>query len=356
MYNIVMDSIYTYLRYRKDESFNTLPLNEIDILLFNILAYHDFSWIGSERMRLKDAANLYLGRKNADPALDSIDYRKSILKLAASGKRYSNVYIERPRKDINEEEIKTFYAITFHVMPFTTVVAFRGTDDSILSWRENFTFFYKNPTQGETDSLNYLFKAMRNPFNHVIVSGHSKGGFLALYSSMNIPGKMKNRIKSIYLFDAPGIPKDFFDEDKYNEVKDRIKAYVPTSCVVGNLFEPIYKKTIVQGVGAPFVMHDIINWYVGPDGIERAGETDEFSHSFSDSLNSVIASVSPEEREDAISEIFKIFDAAGIKAMSDFNKINALSVFNGIAAFTQASAGAKNFIKTFTQMMLKQKK
>ncbi|MBO7357478.1 MAG: DUF2974 domain-containing protein [Lachnospiraceae bacterium] len=351
-----MDSIYTYLRYRKDISFNALPLNEIDILIFNVLAYQDFSWIGQNKMRLKDAANLYLGRKNVDPTLDSVDFRRSVLTLAAFGKRYENVYIERPVKDINEEEIKTFYAITFHVMPFTTVVAFRGTDDSILSWKENFTFFYKNPTQGETDSLNYLFSAMKNPFNNVIVSGHSKGGFLALYAAMNIPGKLKKRIKNIYLFDAPGIPKDYFDEKKYNEVKDRIKAYVPTTCVVGNLFNPIFEKTIVQGTGAPFVMHDIINWYVGPDGFETAKETDEFSHSFSDSLNGIIASVTPEEREDAISEIFKIFEAAGIKAMSDFNKINALSVFNGIAAYTQASAGAKNFIKTFTQMMLKQKK
>ena len=71
----------------------------------------------------------------------------------------------------------------------------------------------------------------------IILTGHSKGGNLAVYAAMNAEDKVKDRIEHIYSLDGPGFPEAVVRSFEYASVHERITKIVPDSSVVGMVLE-----------------------------------------------------------------------------------------------------------------------
>ena len=81
---------------------------------------------------------------------------------------------------LDKEVEKQFAAMIFSLpeMDYQQIV-FRGTDDSVIGWKEDFQLTYSREIPAHRSAIAFLEKHLPNLSGHIAVSGHSKGGNLA---------------------------------------------------------------------------------------------------------------------------------------------------------------------------------
>lgn len=246
-------NIYEYLNYYKDYSFDEILFNVMDALLFSILIYLPLENV-SEDVLLEDL-NKYINKYEhgaiAPIALEI--YRK-----VYSSKRYKKLIISNISK-INNNSLQ-FGAFTIRDENNTYVV-YEGTNASVSGWMENFMLSCKFPTSTQEYAAKYLNETIKNSDKNIYVCGHSKGGNLAMASSMMCSNSIFKRIKKIYNFDGPGFRRKEYLSKKFKEVNEKTVNILPEGSIVGVLlFNDNYTYIKAKGIG--FKQHYPTNWDV----------------------------------------------------------------------------------------------
>lgn len=338
-----MDNIFTYLKFRSDIDFKHSPFNENDAMVFSLLSGLKFNGIDEGKKTLKEAAQWYKEHVNAPDKDARLVEKENVLYAVADSDRYRDVLFDNYVCDIDKELSKTFYAVTFYTSRYEAFVAFRGTDGSLVSWKENFMTLYEMPTAGQYEALKYLSKVCLKPFMKVTVLGHSKGGNLALFAAMSMDVKLQRKLKDIYLFDAPGFIENIEDKLGYQNIKDRIRAYVPENCVIGNLMNPPYEKNVVVAEGNGVYQHDLFNWNVGKSGLIFTDTTTEYSKEMSLKVNNWIEGMPIEQREGVVEELFGIFEKNEIYHFMDLSHLGIKKIILLIMSLRSLSPENREF-------------
>ncbi|MCR4677564.1 MAG: DUF2974 domain-containing protein [Lachnospiraceae bacterium] len=333
-----MDNLITYVKFRGDLSFKQQKFNENDAMVLVIVTSIDYEDLDCTGMTIAELSKAYTDLNKKDEQDECLDDKEAILKLAAVSARYKDIPIERYVRDIDQSEEKTFYAMTFTMGRFEKMVVFRGTDGSILSWKENFNTIHTMPTPGQYSALKYLQEDLSKPFVKVSVAGHSKGGNLAVYAAMSLEDKLRKKLKKVYAFDAPGFPEDISEKLGYLAVKDRLEAYVPESCVIGNLMKPPFEKIVVKGIGKGVYQHDMFNWELTATGISMAESTNLFSTELSAKVNNWIEGIPLEDRGRVVGELFDVFSKNGITHITDLMHMDLKKIVGIIKCATLLSS------------------
>ena len=339
-----MENLITYLKFRGDLNFKQQKFNENDAMVLVVLTSIDYEELNCDNLTVRDLHKSYLALAKKDEQDECIDNKETVLKLAAESARFGDIPIERYVRDIDSSEEKTFYAMTFSLGRFDKMVVFRGTDGSLLSWKENFNTIHTMPTPGQYSALSYLQKELARPLVKVSVAGHSKGGNLAVYAAMSLDEKLRKKLKKVYAFDAPGFPVDIRNKLGYLAVKDRIEAYVPESCVIGNLMKPPFEKRVVKGFGKGVYQHDIFNWELTATGIFEEKSTNLFSTELSYKINNWIESIPLEDRERVVSELFEVFEKNGISHITDLMHVDLRRIVGIIKCATLLSSENRHLL------------
>lgn len=339
-----MDNLFTYVKFRGDISFRRQPFNENDAMVFAVLVAIDLEGCVFGKTPLKSAYKAFLEVGKRDERDESMEKKLELFRLCAESDRFGNVLVDNYVKDISEEEEKTFYAVTFWTGRFEAYVCYRGTDGSLLSWKENFNGLFTYPTPGQRDALSYLSRTLSKPFVKTTVIGHSKGANLAVYASMGVESRLKRKLRGIYVFDGPGYVEDISNKLSYLEIKDRIHAYIPESSVIGRLLEPPYEKTVVCAQGKGFFQHDLFNWELSANGVVCAVAVDLFSDSFSSKLNGWMESIPPKERERVVNELFLVFKSNGIAHITDLMHIDISHIVMLVKCVKNLSSENRNLL------------
>ena len=130
-----------------------------------------------------------------------------------------------------------FSAVTAYLADGLTHVLFRGTDETMIGWKEDFNMAFMTPVPAQVKAVDYLHYAAERIRGGFSVGGHSKGGNLAVYSAMKCSRLVRERITSIYSQDGPGFTKETLEDGDFDAIKDRIQKYVPHSSIIGMLFQ-----------------------------------------------------------------------------------------------------------------------
>ncbi len=280
-----MGSIIDYMNWRGDLSFDTDPFNEADNLILNDVTYaHMEKYVRpDERLTLGEASERYLAGEN-DPTftlgVDSI----------------SNIGKTQRFKDIIFYDLETkmrlgcqFGAVTYELPDNTEYIVFRGTDETIEGWREDFETSY-HETLGQTLAYAYLEKHIKENGKRYIVGGHSKGGNLAMYASMMLTKEKQDCIETIYNFDGPGIAPEMLYEEGFNRIRSKIIKYIPEYSVVGQLFKLGLKETIVKSDAKGILQHNPVKWQIMRNEFIKTDKMDDdcilINRIFSDWINS----------------------------------------------------------------------
>ena len=317
-----MGNVVNYIKWRGDLSFSDSPFNEVDNLALALLVYNDFFGIVPVRgagikISIKDAAEWYFTKHSIDEC-SRLDF-DWILYYMAKTRRFGGLYLS-DYVDLNEsEKDMMFTAFTVHLPDGTKYVSFRGTTMDIDDWRLDFKISFEE-IGAQKAAADYLKFITEKYSGDIFVGGHSKGGNLAVYSAMNAPDVVRNRIKRIYSNDGPGFAPELLDEKKFEDIKDRITHIVPTFCVVGMLFELNVPHMIVASDGDKIQQHSGMTWKVEGDHFIRKRYLSEESIVYNRAIDDWIGNATMGQRQAFTRDIFDAMKAAGAVSVYDISK------------------------------------
>ena len=312
-----MSNIFTYLEEVQHDSIYDKPFNELDLLILTEMTYLPFDQLVHEDMspycdcRLLDLAD----QVPRDLSMMVSKNRLKLLDLAAASTRFKNLKLMGYVNDVDQDIQKQFAALIFKVKPDTYVLVFRGTDDSIVGWKEDFHMTYMAQIPAQKMAARYL------PGNFIL-TGHSKGGNLASYAASQMEASLQDRIEAIYSYDSPGLNHSVIESDGYQTVVERMKRYLPQNSIVGMMLETPKEARIVKSsaIGG-FAQHDTFSWKIKGDSFLLLDTLDAESLQIDKTFKNWVSTVSDEELKDFFDLFFGLILDAGIQSVDELSNV-----------------------------------
>ena len=312
-----MANMLDYLTWRGDLTFAERPLNEVDNLILSELAYDRLDGVvpapgeGSlplpEVCRGCDAAGQGGGFFRNDP--------RPLLRKAAASPRFAEVLVSDFVNEVNNEAHIQFCAVTFTLPGGARFIAYRGTDDSIVGWREDFNFSFLEETPGQSQAVRYL-NAAAGETAPLYVGGHSKGGNLAMYAAAFCDPAVKARIRAVYSNDGPGFNSTVTDTPEYRAILPVARQIIPEASLIGILLSTQAERTVIRSSAEGIQQHNPNTWEVEGTAFVPAAQRDS-SQMAGETVELWLSRLTPQERENLTSAIFDTLDSAGVDTLPE---------------------------------------
>lgn len=318
-----MGNIISYLNEYGDKSFSEVPFGEADVLLLAQLSYLKFDGIVPTIAQRESGVTLREVDEKMDPDVVFADkwYEKENRELweaLLGSRRYEKMLCNNYRARTEEEEELQFGAVTFFPEGCAPVIAFRGTDDSVIGWKEDFNMAFTRPLPSQRMSAVYLNQAACRIDGPFLVCGHSKGGNLAVFASMWADAGVRRRIREVYSLDGPGFLPELLSEEGYREVRGRLRRILPASSVVGMLLQNEEQYEVVKSSAYGMMQHNAYTWQIEDGRLVRETDIEEKQKRMDKALNEWIFALSEEERELFVDTFFGLIGKTGATTVFEF--------------------------------------
>ncbi len=361
-----MSDIIDYLNWRGDIGFSADPLNEVDFLILSWLSYAEVDgtvcdhYSVKEARTLSDIAGEFLRTHNLDKILaESYSFTKTsglVLKEAAETDRFKNMKITYFVNEIDDEKQSQFAAYT--ALPegkgTGTVIVFRGTDDNLVGWKEDFNMCFEPLVPSQEKALKYLENVAAKTRGNIYVCGHSKGGNLAIYASCMADEKIRKRIISVYNFDGPGFGDASLVNHKKHEIGNKLHSFTPEWSIVGMLLHHEKNYTVVKSDETFIQQHDASSWQVNGKKFVTVKEVVDFSKGFSDTLSNWLKALDDDERRSFVDTLFRILEANKAKTTVDINADRLKAAVGMIKEYSDLSKETKSMLKKLISLLFKE--
>ena len=326
-----MANLFDYLDWRGDLSFCIDPVNEADLYLISKIGCPDLTGLvpaDETEVALKTVVNGY--RAQAEKAAAPLGIATSPLVMESFYRlttvpRFSTLMLSGFRRIDDHENTEQFSALTVRIPDGPRCVTFRGTDDNLFAWKENFHMSVMDTVPAQEDALRYLLWAMNAYEGSFIVCGHSKGGNLAIYAASLLPREMQDRIIGVYDFDGPGFQNGFLKKEGYLRLLPRLHSIVPENSIVGMLLSTGKEPEVAACNSFGAKAHDGFTWKVLGTGFVRAKGLSLTSSMFNRAMDETLASMSQTEREAFIENLFQIMTSTGAFTLTDLTEMRLKS-------------------------------
>ncbi len=349
-----MANILDYLRWRGDISLAQSPFNDVDNLILARLSYIKFDGIVPG---IGDQMGIELGKaisilRDPDPAnpyaihfTPLSDDDKALLALLEESERFSKMILTGYVNDFDPDAEKQFSALTVLPGDSTAYVAFRGTDNTIVGWKEDFNMSFTTPVPAQTESVRHLTKIAGMLDLPLRVGGHSKGGNLAVYSSSFCPEQVQKKILCVYNNDGPGLDQNTISKGGYQRVKDRILTFVPQSSIVGMMLEHEEDYMIVHSTQSGMAQHDPYSWEVLRCDFVTDGHLTDGSRFIDKTLKGWVAQVDAEKRKFFIDTLYEIVSSTDAKTVREFSASWGKNALTFARAYKNMDEETRNILR-----------
>ena len=319
-----MANILAYLDWRGDLSFRADPFNEIDNYICSQMGTPDLSLIvaeGAQQIALRNALETYgslWGERGDKLGVLSSPLVLPLLRKCADTVRYGGVRLSHFVNFVDEVRAEQFSAVCVHLPDGSCYVAYRGTDDSIMGWKEDFLLSVLDWVPAQRDALEYLERIAADVEGELILGGHSKGGNLAIYAAVNAPEEIQNRIRAVYNNDGPGFRENIQNSAGYARMAERIVSILPQHSVVGVLLEQSGHPVIVKSSKAGPESHDGLNWEVLGAHFVRCEDFSRSSKAMQRAMDNAIDGKTQAERREFVDDFFLLLTSSGARTLTEF--------------------------------------
>lgn len=339
-----MGNMLDYLDWRGDLTFAQSPFNEVDNLILSQLVYLNFDYVvppkfSDASITIRDAAELYFARyKDVDIGSHGYMVRTSasLLQKLANTARFADAKLSNFQDTIEVDQTKQFSAMHVELTDGTVYIAYRGTDTSIVGWKENFNMMYLAPVPAQVEAVHYLEDTALEDDRLYRLGGHSKGGNLAVYAAVMCHPDLKRRILEVYNNDGPGFDAKFVASLNYANMRERIRTIVPQSSIVGLLLEHEEEYVVVKSHQPLLMQHDALSWEVLGDRFVRAEQVTEESRLVEAALKSWLKQLNRQERQQFVEALFQVFQAADVWTVEDLSRAKWRKVTQLIRALNRS--------------------
>lgn len=390
-----MGNIIDYAR-EEQRSFEELPFNEVDALILAQLAYEDIPRLVPA---LDDERNMYgtfrgrmhhfpMGRHNlrqsakallrapfsaitlkqmdevlhggADSAcqhqVHAVNFTDpaimhSFVRTVAANPRFSGLRVGAFAERFDTDEQTQTAALTFLLPDGTLVLSFRGTDDSLVGWKEDFNMAFQYPVPAQRMAADYICAVAKLWPGDMILTGHSKGGNSAVYAAMNAPAKIRKRITAVYSLDGPGFPEHVVTSEPYLSTVSKVHKIVPDSSIIGMVLETPEPCVVVKADCEGLMQHFAFAWQVDGDAFVHVDDIAPSSHEFNSSFNRWMTGLSREEREHAVDALFQVIHASGATTFSGLIASMPLSLPSMIGAIVGLTPDERKHLMEAMRML-----
>lgn len=309
-----MAGIRDYLVWRGDLSFEVSPFNEVDSLILTEITYMEYAGVvqsdWNHPIALNQAAEAcFCLRPRREDALGMLipDEIQDLLLEAAHTPRFQDVQLSGYVQQLDEEKEMQFAALTFDITDSLRYVVFRGTDDSIVGWKEDCNMGFRFPVPSQEEALRYLRQAaMNRPESLLLVGGHSKGGNLAMFAASQIEDEICSRIRTVYNHDGPGFPTAEIASDIYQKLNGKLETTVPEESIVGQLMESKGSARFVKSNASGLWQHNGLSWQVKGTAFEVFSEEPSILTINRKTLHGWLRSMPLPRREEMVEHLFAL--------------------------------------------------
>lgn len=318
-----MSNIIDYLDWRGDLSLKMRDFNEVDAVILSRLSYIPFDNIVPKSfltgVSIKSAAKDLLN----DPGAIEKVYKISdllMLKKISESPRFSRLSLCGYINQWDASSEKQFSALTVKISEDLYFISYRGTDNTLVGWKEDFNMSFICPVPAQQSAVAYIEAAARCLKGNLIPGGHSKGGNLAAYSAAFCNRDVQNRIEKVYNFDGPGFDEKVLESEGYREICGKIITFIPQSSIVGMLLEHEEKYTILKSVERNGLMqHDVYSWVVSRDRFERLKDVTDSSRFLDHTLKDWVKNMTPAQREAFVDTAYALISQTGAHTLRELN-------------------------------------
>ena len=319
-----MGSMLDYLEWRGDIALSYSVFNDVDSLILSSLSYVDFDGIlpgpGQGEMSLGEAASAFFAAHTEEELAESrtlIAYAPYILKKVVGTVRFGDMRLRNYVNIVKEEENLQFSALEMVTDDGVSFVSYRGTDDTIVGWKEDFLISCET-VLSDKYALDYLNLIHRDTTMPIRIGGHSKGGHIAIYAAATADRQVQDRIETVWSHDGPGFKREFLENEGLMRIVPRIRKFIPDTSVIGMLLEHPTEPHIIVSNAKGVMQHAPLSWeivgtaFVPAPGLSDAGKV------FDETFRNWIYSADEGERKAFIDDFFAVLEAPGYLTLTDY--------------------------------------
>jgi len=277
---MVLSNISDYLDWRSDVTFDVDPFNEIDNLILCQLSYINWEGIlpdydSGKTMSIEACCKKYFKTYSEEDIMARNAMTKMVpflLYKMINTNRFGGMRIGGFVNTLDSETQTQFSVITFHLNDNSVFVAFRGTDNTVLGWKEDFNMSFMSQTAGQMLAVQYLNDNFNNTRKIIRVGGHSKGGNFAVYGAAFCKPNIRKKIVDVYSNDGPGFEEHILQKKEYKKLLPKVHSFIPEYSIVGMLMENEYDNKYVVSTNKGLMAHDAMSWQVFKNRFEVVEE------------------------------------------------------------------------------------
>lgn len=330
-----MADLFDYIHWRGDLSFMQDPPNEIDALVFSALAYIRFGGEVETRpgnpIPLSTATAAFFALPDHKERV-RVKEDLELLQALASTQRFGSAKLCHYRDILIPQEDTQFAAVTFLLDDGSAFLAFRGTDYSLVGWKEDFNMSFQLTVPAQRLALQYTQEIAAQHLMPLWLGGHSKGGNLAMFAAIHGSDSLRRRILGVFNNDGPGFREHVTQNPAYEEMVPRLHTYVPQSSVIGLLLEHEEPFTIVKSRQLGILQHELYTWELNGPEFEIVEELTADSRFLNMTIHNWLDDMTVLDRNDAVEAIFDLLEAGDVENISDIlkpqNILNYLKTMN----------------------------
>ncbi len=327
-----MGNIIDYIDWRGDIRFSERNFNDIDNLILSELSYINMKGIIDEDESIT-LSQLYSRWKDSGiqhniPLNDPTE----LFEKAAGCARFRDMKVCFFREKIDTEKQLQFAAVTFMPEDKTAYIAFRGTDDTIVGWKEDCNLSFLSATPGQKEAAAYIDFISGKINNLLRIGGHSKGGNFAVYGSAFCNESIRGRIIAVYSNDGPGFNSSVADSKEYQTILPKVKKIIPESSLVGILLSDNEKRTVVTSSAKGIYQHHPYTWCVLGNSFVTADRLSNESTLMDKTLRKWLGGLNNDEKKLFVSALFDMIEAPGAATLDELNKNKFISYSAAIKA------------------------
>ena len=315
-------TLVDYVRWMGQLTFEEMPFCETDALVLCEVIYFDV--FSTEDVQGKTLSELIRRAPVEDSNVvkclgGGIQRHMDFIRAVENSRRFGMVTLQKYEETLDHIKSIQFAAAVFGYKDNWNFISYRGTDDTIAGWKEDFMIAFTR-TPAQEMALDF---AEKNIDEHLLnyVGGHSKGGNLAVYAAAMLPKKTQKSVTHIYDLDGPGFCGEVFDKSLLNHISFKTTMIIPKFSVIGKLFELEFPDTkIVTSNETAVMQHELLSWGVTQNGLDTVSENDPHAENINRIIDDWIENISQQDRKIFVNELFDVLASDGAKTMTDIMK------------------------------------
>ena len=327
-----MGDMMDYIRWRGDLPFSVSPPNEVDAVIFSTLSYIPFRGT----VELTPEAEIPLRQAVAEffsypepPGYVRAENDLDLLRLAGESRRFGDTHVLEYRPKFVKERDTQFAGITFRLDDGSLFVSFRGTDNTLVGWKEDLSMSFRQVIPSQALAKQYLQDVLMVHSGPVRVSGHSKGGNVAVFAVSQSAPVIRSRVLEIYNQEGPGFSREFLDDPGYQAILPKIRTYVPQGSIIGMILYRLEEINIVKSSQTGIMQHDPFSWDICGTRMTRMEALTENSLFLRLTIEKWLDGMEREDRIRMVNTLYDLLTSGDVEVTDDILQPKSLINYLG---------------------------